>query len=119
MEKGAIIKISLATLISLFVFLFVVFTVDPAQANSFQFGAFYLSLFVFLFGVFFVAEFYFKKMIKKTDDNTYYQSFLHGFLFSSLVLGMLMLQHFGYFTFLNIFILFVFIVLLELTFSKS
>ena len=118
-QRGIIGRISIVTIASFLVLFLILFRVDPTQANFLQFSSFYLSMLVFLWGLFFLIEFFVKHILKKSDWTAFYQALLHGGLLASLLLGLLMLQHLGSFTIINVSLLFTCVVTLELIFSKG
>ncbi|MEK7452634.1 MAG: hypothetical protein AAB614_00180 [Patescibacteria group bacterium] len=117
-DKREIGKILLITITSFLVFLSILFKVDPKNAEPLEFIAFYVSIFLSLFGLFFLVGFMVMHLSKKSDSLTFYQSALHGGLLSLLLVGLIMLQHLGYFSFLNIIIFSLGVIFLEFTFSK-
>ena len=117
-QRGIIGKISLVTITSFLVFFLVLFKVDPESAGSLEFFAFYISMFLALWGLFFLIGFSYQSSRKKVDELTVYQTALHGGLLASLMFGLVVLQHLGYATILNISILVVLTVVLEVILSR-
>ena len=117
-QRGIIGKISLITITSFLVFFLVLFRVDPENAKALEFFTFYISMFLALWGLFFLIGFSFQSARKKVDELTFYQTALHSGLLSSLIFVLVVLQHLGYATILNVSMLVVLAVVLEVILSR-
>jgi len=83
----------LLTAISLISLLFILFKIDPYNADLIHFILFYLSFFVVITGLFSLAGFYLRKLFikNKIPIRLFKTSFKQGILISLILTGLLLL----------------------------
>ncbi|MBP6942999.1 MAG: hypothetical protein KBB55_03065 [Candidatus Buchananbacteria bacterium] len=113
--KQLLIFLSIATTTSWLVWLFVVFTIDPATSSLFGFFLFYLSLFFALYGSFFLLTFAWRRLFTKFvfEYTIVGTSFRQSFFFAVLIILMLMLQSRDFLTWWNTGLLIIALTLIE------
>jgi len=94
--KWFILTIGILTLISLAVLLFILFNIDPYNADILQFIIFYLSFFILSAGLFILAGFYTRRLFnkKKIAKRLIRTALRQGILIAIIFTGFLFLQSF-------------------------
>jgi hypothetical protein len=106
---------SVITIITWGVFVFIVLNIDPEVSNWLGFLLFYFSLFIPLSGSLTIIGFLIRKRFSKKIMNTYLikTSFRQSFLFSFLVVSILFMLAESLFSWLNIAILIIALSIIE------
>jgi len=107
---------SLGTILCFVAWLFVIFNIDPNQADNLSFIFFYTSLFLFLLGVISIINLLIKTKILKSEEVVFRhvkRTFRQGVIVAALVVFLLLLQQYRYLTWWNLIIFILLVILIE------
>jgi len=112
----------LGTMMCSVAWLFIVFNIDPTNADSFSFIFFYASLFLSLLGFVSIISLWIKIKLLKSEEVVFRhvkRTFRQGAITATLVVALLLLQQYRYLTWWNLIIFVILGILIEMIIFSS